>query len=161
MNSKKILIAAVLLIGLVLVVIFFIGQPTGPEAEDFQPTQPEMFEINGTVKEVKTNSLVIETEQFHSFEQLPTEREILVTEDTTIVIRAERGFEDYEEELEPPDFSFTEMMTTLNQIEIGNQVRVEADQDISSAESFTATRITVIFQLKLQYNFFKSIIVKA
>ncbi len=145
MDSKKILIAAVLLIGLVLVAIFVIGRPADPEAEDFQLTPPEIFEISGTVKEVKTNSLVIEAEPIHSFEQLMTEREILATEDTIIVIRTERGFEDYEEELEPPDFSFTEMVTTLNQIEIGNQVRVKADQDISSAESFTATRITVIF----------------
>lgn len=173
MDTKKILIMVLaLLVGLVLGFVAgqSVDQKSGYElveheveiqrlkeiVEEFWPVQPEMLRISGTVKEVKTNSLVIETAQVHPLEELPILREISLAEDIVIVGRTERDMEEYmrlEEELiaqieagiEPeewPDF-FIETEIALNQIKPGNRILVQANQDIKWSEKFTASKITV------------------
>jgi|GEM_PF-6772617 len=181
MEAKKILTAAVfLLVGLALG--FGIGQLTNRPAdeektdqtevqrlkeiiEEFLPVEPEMFSINGRVLEVKADSLLIETPQFHPLEELPTEREVLVSGNTLIVQRTEKDPEVHEKEIEeymkleeeliesgaepeawptaPEPYSETKI--NLEQIEGGSRIQIEAGQDIKWTESFTASKIAVEF----------------
>jgi len=136
--------------------------------EEFWPTEPEMFSISGQVIEVKTNSLLIETPSVHPLEDTPTVREILAAEDTIIVKQTEKDPKIYEREMEEymkleeklraqmeagiepeerpesPKY-YLETEITLADIEAGNRVFVETDQNIKWAERFTATRIAVEF----------------
>ena len=110
--------------------------------------------------------MLIETPSIHPFEELPTVKEILAAEDTIIVKQTEKDPEIYEREMEeymrleeklraqmeagiepeewpePPKY-YLETKITLADIEAGNRVFVETDQNIKWAESFTATRIAV------------------
>ena len=110
--------------------------------------------------------MLIETPSIHPLEELPTVREVLVAEDTIIVKRIEKDSEIYEREIEeymrlereimaqieagikPADWPgfpeyYLETEITLADIEVGNRVFVEADQNIKWAERFTATKIAI------------------
>lgn len=187
METKKILILiSALLIGLVLGFIFGqsitkqqteqqIRQQVEAELQrlrgivgEFWPTMPEIFSVSGIVKEVKDNSLLIEISYTHPLEELPTIREILVTENTKIIKRTGKDPEVHEREMEEnmkleeklmpqietgidpegwqifPE-AYLETEIALNQIETGSRIRAEANQDIKWAERFTAVKITVEF----------------
>jgi len=137
--------------------------------KEFWPIEPVILSLSGQVLEVRANSLLIETPLLHPLlEDLPTIREVVVADDTRLVKRVEkdpevlaREMEEFmrlEEELralieagiEPEEWPvfpepFLEVEITLNEIEPGNRVSVEADKDIKWAERFTATRIIVGF----------------
>ena len=112
--------------------------------------------------------MLIETPSIYPFEELPTVKEILAAEDTIIVKRIEKDSEIYEREIEEymrlereimaqieagiksadwPGFPeyYLETEITLADIEVGNRVFVEADQNIKWAERFTATKIAIEF----------------
>lgn len=187
MNKSLILI--VLVIGLAFVLGFGLGYWLGASGEDsklqsqigelqsqiekakqFFPSTPDLFSISGTVKEVKSDSVVIEAfPSSNPFEELPLMREVVVTEETVIVkqepkdpkvFQAEQ--EEYQEALQeaqqavggpgappaaanlppPPNF-FEEVELAIEDLAVGDQVSVEAGRNIKTETRFEAVRIVL------------------
>lgn len=71
------------------------------KAKQFFPTTPEMFSVGGTVKEVKKNSIVVETfGSGNPFEELPLIREVVVGDDTVIIKQEPKDSEAFQAEQE-------------------------------------------------------------
>jgi len=127
----------------------------------------ELFAISAQVKEVKENSLLVDILNNDPVNQALSVREVLVTNDTVIMKRALKDSQIYErevtvyrnliaelkaqakatgiqpEEWPPVPTNFIETTIAFNQIVIGNRVWIISNEDIRTAEKFTAKSIKI------------------
>ena len=127
----------------------------------------ELFAISAQVKEVKENSLLVDILNNDPVNQTLSVREVLVTNDTVIMKRALKDSQIYEREMtvyrnliaelkaqaeatgiQPEEWplvptNFIETTIAFNQIVTGNRVWIIANEDIRTAEKFTAKSIKI------------------
>jgi len=109
--------STLIVLAIALVIGFFLGfsfngnnQSTEPneellrqleKAKAFFPTISEMYSVFGTVKEIKGNTITIETiESPNPFEDIPLIREIIVTQNTEIIKQENKDPEQYQKEFD-------------------------------------------------------------
>jgi len=133
------------------------------KAKKLFPPILEMRSVSGTIKKVNGNVITIEAYPSpNPFEELPSVREIIVTENTKIIrqeqknpIEFQKEYEDYQKRISQqstanlsvplliPPSPFTEEQIQISDIKAVDLILVEADENIKTTASFEATRITV------------------
>jgi len=132
------------------------------EAKKFFPTIPDMFSVSGIVKEIKGDTITLDTFQSpNPFEDIPLSREIIVTQATEIIKQENKDPEDYQKEFEvfnekiaeqtgsltpepliPPN-PFVEKSIDISEIKVNDQITVDAGKNIKTLKSFEAVRIVI------------------
>ncbi len=132
------------------------------KAKKFFPSIPDMRFVSGTVEEVKSGSFIIKAFSLpNPFEDLPEKREVVVTSMTKIIRMTQKDSKVFQKEVEVaqkeqsgrkvgevPSLAsfptpFIEKEILLKDIKVGNQVSVEAGENIKEKIKFDATRIMV------------------
>ena len=141
------------------------------KAKQFFPPSPQITSISGSVKSVEGDIMTVEASLFiNPFEELPTMREVLVTEATKIIRNEpkdsallQKENEAYQKALKeykpsvpagdgvlpslassptPPQLS-VEKEVALGDVKAGDQVFVDAGKNIKTEKRFEAVRIVV------------------
>ena len=116
---------------------------------------PEMLSVSGAVKSINGNTLIIETgENPNPFEQLPSTREIAVTQSTKIVRQDQKNPEEFQTENEEyqkklqsgasgaiPPVPTIEMDIKLSDIKVNDFVTIVSDKNIKNSASFEAVKV--------------------
>ncbi len=133
------------------------------------PSQQATTSIGGTIKSISGNVITIETSKSaNPFEDAPTVREVTVTSATSIVKRESKDPKIFQQEMEayqkviqkavtvpvattstPPTavqapLPFSETAIAISDLKAGDTITIEASQNIGTAASFEATKITRI-----------------
>ena len=139
------------------------------QAKKFFPSVPELRSLSGTIKEIKGNVLLLETPaSFNPFEELPSIREVMVgstvkiiknePKDADLIQKEQEKYQQQLIELQkkikpgvppepgsypiPPTF-FVESTISLKDLKPGDQVLVDAEENIKTKARFEASKITV------------------
>jgi len=130
------------------------------KAKSFFPSSPEMFSVSGTINDIKGNVITVEmTASTSPFEELPTIREITITEKTALAKNEQKENVQYQREFiewqradsqmangtigVPPPSAFTENPIKLSELKIGDYVSAAAGENIKMKSSFEAQRVSV------------------
>ncbi len=132
------------------------------KAKKFFPSIPDMRSVFGTVEMVKENVLVIKSSpSINPFEDLPEKREVVVTSTTKIIRMTQKDPKVFQREIEaiqkeqsgrkageipsPALFPnpFIEKEVSLKDLRAGDQVSVEAGENIKEKTRFEAVRVVV------------------
>ena len=135
----------------------------------FPPSPPEIRSLSGTVKEIKDGAVTIEVNFFgNPFEDLPKMREVTVGERTIIVKNEQKSPDVFRKEMDAyqaalaklspagtgpagipaknypiPPAPFIEKKLELAALKAGDQISVEAGENIKTMTRFEAIRIVV------------------
>ncbi len=138
------------------------------KAKSFFPSSQEVRLVSGTIKEVKESSIIIQVQDSaNPFDDTPRIREVLVRENTKIIKQTPKDqtvitkeLESYQKSLQlvqqkikvgeknvvfpqPPSY-FNEKEITLEDLNINDQVAVDADSNIKLSVKFEAAKITLL-----------------
>jgi hypothetical protein len=133
-------------------------------AKKFFPSSPEIRVLSGAIQEIKNNTIFLKSgASLNPFEELPEVREVIVTENTKIIRQKPKDSEllqketaDYQKAFEKaqkessattifptPPMPFTEEEIKIADLKVGDQITVEANENIKTKTSFEASRIIV------------------
>jgi len=128
------------------------------KVKDMFPTIPETRNISGKIKEIKGKTIILEAINVNPLEDLPTTREITI-EDNTKIVKSENKdqttfqneMDTYQEKIKAgeknaiPPMPFAEKEITPADLKVGDQISVEASENIKTKEKFEATKVTLQF----------------
>jgi len=129
--------------------------------EELYPTQPEpeeIFSVSGEIKEIKDETLTVETTYYpvNPFEETKTEtKTVRITEATEFVKQVQKSPEELEKEGEafrkameetpeaailPPE-PFKELTISFSDLKVGDRITIEAEENIKGKTEFGAKKI--------------------
>lgn len=127
------------------------------KAKTMFPSMLEMKSVSGKIKEIKEKTIVLEAIGINPLEDLPVTREITIGENTKIVKSESKDQAAFQKEMEEyqkiistqtdkpqsPPIPFSEKEVSLVDLKIGDQVLIEASENIKDKTSFEAVKITL------------------
>jgi len=129
--------------------------------EELYPTVPEpeeIFSVSGEIKEIKDETLTVETTYYpvNPFEETKTEtKTVRITEATEFVKQVQKSPEELEKEGEafrkameetpeaailPPE-PFKELTISFSDLKVGDRITIEAEENIKGKTEFGAKKI--------------------
>jgi len=132
------------------------------KAKKFFPSVSEIRTLSGAIQEIKNNTIFLKSgASSNPFEELPQVREVVVTENTKIIKQKPKDSKllqeemaDYQKALEEaqkepsattvfptPPMPFAEEEITIADLKVGDQITVEANENIKTKTRFEASRI--------------------
>ena len=134
------------------------------KAKKFFPSVSEIRALSGAIQEIKNNTIFLKSgASSNPFEELPSVREVVVTDNTKIIKQEpkdpkllQKEMTDYQKTFEEaqkepsattifptPPMPFVEEEITIAELKVGDQITVEANENIKTATRFEATRIVL------------------
>lgn len=126
------------------------------KARKFFPSIADMRSVSGTIETIRGNSLFIKTSSSpNPFEDLPGKIEVSIISSTKIMRLTQKDQEEFQKELEVSQelvkpgepfqspMPFVEKEISLNAIKAGDQVVIEAGENIKGKTKLEAVRIIV------------------
>lgn len=126
----------------------------------FPPIPEDVRSISGIVREVHTDSIVIEADYMNPFDESPRMRTVMIGGETKIVrseqkdnMTIEREKKEFQKLVQSQKSGgvrdivslmlLREVSATISDIRPGQQVNIDADENIRYSLSFPATKITI------------------
>ena len=127
------------------------------KAKTMFPSMLEMKSVSGKIKEIKEKTVILEAIGINPLEDSPATREITVGENTKIVKSESKDQTAFQKEMEEyqktisiqtdkpqtPPIPFSEKEVSLADLKVGDQVLIEASENIKDKTSFEAVKITL------------------
>lgn len=121
------------------------------QLEQTFPPLNDVRALSGTISKISGNAITIENAQIGSpLEKTPPTRTVIITTQTKIVrqelkdiILVQKEGAEYQKAPagKAPPSPFVEIPITLSDLKIGDQIIVQANENIKAAEQFTATAV--------------------
>ncbi|MCX6786522.1 MAG: hypothetical protein NTU85_01730 [Candidatus Kaiserbacteria bacterium] len=129
------------------------------KAKAMFPSAQDVRGVSGKISGINGNTVTIAVNETSPFDDSPTAREVVVGENTKIVKMDFKDQTVFKQELEEyqkitsaqtdktkiptPPIPFTEKEISLSDLKVGDQITVEAGENIKTETKFTATKITL------------------